>query len=85
MEIKASDYIEQQNKILRANIDEYSIGQSILDADGAACIITNISFSSIEVFIKNKTNKGINHKEWFYIKDFNSRFALTSTELKIEL
>ncbi len=69
MEIKASGYIEQQNKILRANIDEYSIGQSVKDTDGAICTITDIAFSSIEVFIKKKTDRGINHKEWFYIKD----------------
>ena len=68
-------FIDEQNDYLRDNIDNYHIGQEVTDIDGAKCIITDISFSSLQVFIKKKTDRGINSKEWFYIKDFNKRFS----------
>lgn len=36
------------------NIGEFSIGQTIVDSDGASCIITNKTANSIEVFINKK-------------------------------
>lgn len=67
-------YINEVNTELRDNIDDYLIDEIVIDKDKTECKITNKDFSSIEVFIKKKKVEGINHKQWFYIKDFNKRF-----------
>lgn len=65
-------------KKFELNIDGFSIGQTILDADGAYCKITNKTVNTIEVFIGKKisncksckngrTKKEIEvrHKKWW--------------------
>ena len=84
------EYLEIRNKELRGNIDNYSIGDIVIDTKlhtkrliyklhtkRSKCkyTITNKTTSSIEVYIKKKTKKGINCKEWFFIKDFEKRFT----------
>jgi len=59
--------------------DKYTIGQIVYDKNGDGCKILNKTSNSIEVFIKKKTDKGIDHANWFTIKEFEARFALTST------
>lgn len=49
-------------------------GEYIIDEDGFCCMVTNITSSSIEVFHLRKTEKGINCKQWYGIKDFQKRF-----------
>jgi len=69
-------YIEIRNNELRGNMDSYYVDQIIIDNDGAQCIITNKSFSFIEVYIEKKKKEGINCKQWFHIKDFEKRFKI---------
>lgn len=57
-----------------SNIDDFSIGQTVLDADGMACTITNKTINSIEVFISKKAESGINTTQWFDMRTFNKRF-----------
>lgn len=55
-------------------IEDININDIVLDKDNAKCIITNKTSSSIEVYIEKKTNKGINHKQWFTDNEFLKRF-----------
>lgn len=74
------EYIDECMKKLAKNIDEFSIGQTIIDVtDGSECLITNKTITSIEVFIKKKTSKGIDCTQWFAMsayemKQFDRRF-----------
>ncbi len=56
------------------NIYSFSIGQVVIDEDGAECKITDRTGSSIELFIQKKTDKGIDCKQYFGLKQFNDRF-----------
>lgn len=61
------------------NIEEYSIGGTIVDLDGSDCTITNKTLNSIEVFIEKKTDRGVSHTNWFDMKAFNKRFLKNNT------
>jgi hypothetical protein len=39
------------------NINEFSVGQTIIDDDGAQCFITNKTANTIEVYIQRKQSK----------------------------
>jgi hypothetical protein len=69
-----NEYLDQKNKDICSNINEFSINQSVLDKDGSKCEITNMTKSSIEVLIKKKGKRGIDCKQWFFINNFNKRF-----------
>ena len=56
------------------NIDKFKIGENIIDNDGSECRITNKTANSIEVFIKKKTERGIDCTNWFEMRNFNKRF-----------
>lgn len=75
------EYIRVQNIEHNANIIDFNIGDTVLDVDKRECLITDKSVNSLEIWIEAKDikqeyskRKGISHKEWFYIKDFNKRF-----------
>lgn len=75
------EYIRLQNIFLNDNIDEFEVGDKIIDLDGRETKITGKYRNSLEVFIEAKDKhvkyeyrKGISYKQWFYIKDFNKRF-----------
>lgn len=69
------EYISERMKVFAMNIDEFTIGQTIIDKkDNAECSITNKTMNSIEVLIKKKASKGITSKNWFDMKTFNERF-----------
>lgn len=68
------NYIRQRNEDLAGNINDYSIGDEVIDKDGSVCKITNKTSNTIEVFIRKKSKKGIDCTNWFFIKDFNMRF-----------
>ena len=61
-----------------ANIEtlKWSIGQQVLDEDKSICMITNKTVNSIEVFIRKKSDKGIDCTNWFYIENFIKRFKI---------
>lgn len=59
-------------------IDRIVIGDEVLDRDGAACLVTNKTDSSIEVWIGKKTARGISSTNWFTFKDFEARFKKVS-------
>lgn len=69
-----TDYREEKMNQWKMNIDEFKIGESIIDNDGLICIINNKTSNSIEVFIEKKTIKGIDCFSWFNMNDFNKRF-----------
>jgi len=80
------DYINQRNDSYKMNIDDFSIGQTVLDTDNNICFITNKTTNSIEVFISKKTSKGIDCKQWFDMSSFNKRFKnMTYTQEQKEL
>lgn len=75
-------YLEDRQKELNGNIDMYTIGEEVFDMDNAVCIITDKTINSLEVFRTKKTDKGIDCKDWFYIKDFEKRFSKSKREVK---
>lgn len=67
-------YIKERMLEFASNIDDFSIGQTVLDVDGMSCTITNKTINSIEVFISKKAESGINTTQWFDMRTFNKRF-----------
>lgn len=67
-------YIEERNLFYAQNISEFEIGDDVKDFDGKLCKIVNKTSNSIEVFIGRKSNAGVDVKNWFEMKFFNSRF-----------
>lgn len=53
-----NDYMKERMAEWAMNIDEFQIGETIIDTDGSECRITNKSANSIEVFMKKKNRKG---------------------------
>ena len=72
--MKQQNYIDERMKEFAMNIDEFSVGETVIDSDGALCKITNKTINSIEVYIIRKKREGINHKQWFDMHRFNYRF-----------
>ncbi len=68
------EYISQRMKDFAMNIEELSIGQTVFDSDNTDCLITDKTANSVEVFVRKKTNKGIDCTNWFDMKSFNNRF-----------
>ena len=77
--MKQSEYIRERMAEFAMNIDEFSIGQIIEDTDKSHCEITNKTLNSIEVFMKRKSDKGIDCKQWFDMEQFNKRFKISKT------
>lgn len=78
LRIEFPEDIKEKMKQFALNIDEFSIGQTIIDTDGAHCKITNKTINTIEVFINKKISncqsckKGkikkeieVRHKKWW--------------------
>ena len=68
------DYIDEQMKRLAMNIDDFHIGQQVIDEDKNICEITDKSLNSIEVFMKKTNENGANCKQWFEMRVFNKIF-----------
>jgi len=69
------EYINERMKDFAMNIDEFSIGQIVLDKfDNSVCKIVNKTINSIEVYIKRKSKKGIDTTQWFDMRQFNFKF-----------
>lgn len=68
--------MENKIKIIESHsfIDDFQIDENILDVDGSICTITNKTKNSIEVYIKRKSEKGVDCKNWFEMRNFNKRF-----------
>jgi hypothetical protein len=67
-------YINKRMCFFAMNIEEFFIGENIMDQDGHICLITNKTVNSIEVFVRKKTEQGIDCTNWFDMKSFNERF-----------
>ncbi|MBK7669679.1 MAG: hypothetical protein JNJ41_12130 [Bacteroidia bacterium] len=67
-------HIDEKMKEFAMNIEEFTIGQTIIDSDNTRCEISNKTINSIEVSIIRKSEKGSNCKQWFDMKQFNKRF-----------
>ena len=70
------DYINQRMIEFAMNIDDFNIGQILLDDDKEECIITDKTLNTIQVFIKRKNKEGVNSKQWFDMKTINNRFKI---------
>jgi hypothetical protein len=68
------EYIKSRMSAFALNIDQFSIGQTIIDFDGEICKIVNKTLNSIEVRINRKHREGIDANQWFVMNDFNKRF-----------
>ncbi len=68
------DFINQRMSELASNIGEFNIGDIVFDQDGSGCVITSKTKNSLCVYIKSKTDKGIDHDAWFDMRGFNNRF-----------
>jgi hypothetical protein len=69
-----NDYSKEKMADWAMNIADFQIGEDILDGDGVICKITDKTSNSIEIFIKRKSEKGIDCKNWFEMRNFNKRF-----------
>lgn len=74
--MKNQDYINERMEEFAMNIDEFFIGQTVEDFDKSHCEITNKTLNTIEVLIKIKSEKGIDCKQWFDMKQFKKRFKV---------
>ena len=72
--MNTTDNINDRMKDFAMNIDEFSIGQVIIDSDGSLCIIENKTTNTIEVYIQKKTKNGVNCRQYFDMNQFNKRF-----------
>lgn len=56
-------------------INEILIGDTFWDnINNQKVIVTNLTYSSAEVYRKKLTSKGINCTQWCHINAFNKRF-----------
>jgi hypothetical protein len=67
-QLEQQNYIDEKKKEFAMNIDEFMIGDTIIDSDGSNCKICNKTVNSIEVSIKRKNDKGCNSEQWFLSK-----------------
>lgn len=72
--MEQKEYIEERMRELAMNIADFSIGDIVKCIDGRTCRITDKSLNTIQVFMERKTNKGIDCKQWFDMKNFNKIF-----------
>ncbi len=68
------EYIEERMEFFAQNIDEFEIGEEILDKDKSECKVMDKTSNSIEVWIGRKTKEGEDGKQWFDMRSFNKRF-----------
>lgn len=70
------------------NIDDVYIEMCVIDTttskkmsmEKRICVVKNKTSNSVEVFMKARTEQGIDCKQWFTIQDFDDRFR----EMKLE-
>jgi hypothetical protein len=67
-----NEHVKQRMSEFAMNIDDFEIGQEIVDASGSIYIVSNKTMNSIEVMKKIKS--GINYKNWFEMGRFNRTF-----------
>lgn len=72
--MKREKYIKEKMNEMALNIDEFSVDEILLAEDKSNVTITNKTKNSIEVYIKAKTKKGINYKQWYIMGNFNKEF-----------
>lgn len=71
-----ADYIASRMKDFAMNINEFNIGQVVLDSDKKECSITDMSLNSIQLFLNKKSKNGVNCHQWFDMREFNKRFRV---------
>lgn len=83
-QIKHKAYLEERNKELKLNINNYTIGQEIKLPSGQIIKILDKTRNSLLVYIPRNLNftdqegnpTGINSTEWQFIEEFEERFGL---------
>ena len=68
------EFIKERMEFFAQNIDEFEIGEEILDENKSKCKVMNKTLNSIEVWIGRKTKEGADSKQWFDMRSFNKRF-----------
>lgn len=56
------------------NIDDYILGEVVIDKDNTTAVITGKTSSSVQVYIRAKSKKGVDSNDFLPIKDFAQRF-----------
>ena len=72
--IKQAEFIRENNAINASNIDDFFIGQAIIDSKDFVDVITNKTSNTIEVEINKRTKEGVTHKQWFTMSSFNKNY-----------
>jgi hypothetical protein len=68
------EHIQKEMGYYAMNIDDFEIDEIVKRSDGSECRITQKTENSIEVYMKAKTKKGINYRQWFDMRKFNKTF-----------
>lgn len=71
---KQTEFIQENNTINASNINDFFIGQLVVDSKGFVDVITNKTSNTIEVEVNKRTKKGVNHKQWFTMASFNKNY-----------
>lgn len=71
---KQAEFIRENNAINASNIDDFFIGQVIVNSKGFTDMITNKTSNTIEVEINKRTKEGVTHKQWFTMSSFNKNY-----------
>lgn len=91
--MEQQEYIDKKTKEFAMNIDDFLIGQAIIDSDGAICAIRNKTQNTIEVVMnariskchscngKGKVKKDIEIKH----KNYFQRLRGNMTKIKIDI
>jgi hypothetical protein len=72
--VNNQSYIDERMQSFAMDIDNYSIGQTVLDTDKVECEIVDKTANSIQVSIRKKGKDGIDVTQWFGMNDFKRRF-----------
>ena len=67
-------FIAERMREYAMNIDEFTIGETVVHTDGRKCVITSKTKNSIEVYLTRKTKDGVNCKQWYDMRMFNNIF-----------
>jgi|GEM_PF-4384018 len=72
--LSKNEYCDQKLIEWSMNIDQFSVGDVVIDTDLSECVVVSKTSNSIEVLVKKKNKNGIDSKNFYSMRDFNKRF-----------
>lgn len=69
---QTDEYIKEKMSFFASNIDDFEVGDQVIDLDGSLCTIIDKSLNTIMVSIGRKSSLGINTSQWFDMVSHNS-------------